>query len=96
MSALAQARDGKPIGEDFVVFLENTTQQLAGFATEQRQHTAVLLDSHLSTVTELLEHGRYTHALGLCLHTLAASCCPFKVRPGEASRYPRPGRRCGR
>ncbi|MFG2681327.1 XRE family transcriptional regulator [Streptomyces sp. NPDC048392] len=73
VSALAQARDGKPIGEDFVVFLENTTQELAGHATEQRQHTAVLLDAHLSTVTELLEHGRYTPALGLRLHTLAAS-----------------------
>ncbi|MFM9812869.1 XRE family transcriptional regulator [Streptomyces scabiei] len=72
-SALAQARDGKPIGEDFVAFLENTTQELATHATEQRQHTATLLDAHLSTVTELLEHGRYTHALGLRLHTLAAS-----------------------
>ncbi|MFJ9026514.1 XRE family transcriptional regulator [Streptomyces sp. NPDC102259] len=72
-SALAQARAGKPIGEDFVAFLENTTQQLASHATEQRQHTATLLDAHLSTVTELLEHGRYTPALGLRLHTLAAS-----------------------
>ncbi|WP_327188039.1 XRE family transcriptional regulator [Streptomyces sp. NBC_01334] len=72
-SALAQARDGKPIGEDFVAFLENTTQQLASHATEQRQHTATLLDAHLSTVTQLLEHGRYAPALGLRLHTLAAS-----------------------
>lgn len=72
-SALAQARDGKPIGEDYVAFLESTAQHLAGFATEQRQHTAVLLDANLSTVTELLEHGRYTPALGLRLHTLAAS-----------------------
>jgi hypothetical protein len=72
-SALAQVRDRKPIGEDFVVFLEKATQQLASHATEQRQHTATLLDAHLSTVTELLEHGRYTHALGLRLHTLAAS-----------------------
>jgi hypothetical protein len=72
-SALAQARDGKPIGEDFVAFLENTTQQLASHATEQRQHTATLVDAHLSTVTEPLEHGRYAPALGLRLHTLAAS-----------------------
>ncbi|MER5218285.1 XRE family transcriptional regulator [Streptomyces sp. NPDC002838] len=72
-TALAQARDGKPIGEDFVAFLESTVQQLADIATEQRQHTATLLDAHLSTVTELLEHGRYTPALGLRLHTLAAS-----------------------
>lgn len=72
-SALAQARDGKPIGEDFVAFLENTSQQLAGHATEQRQHSATLLDAHLSTVTELLDRGRYTPALGQRLHTLAAS-----------------------
>ncbi|WP_159056324.1 hypothetical protein [Streptomyces sp. DSM 15324] len=55
-SALTQARDGKPIGEDFAAFLESTTQQLAGHATEQRQHTATKLDAHLSTVTELLGH----------------------------------------
>ncbi|MFJ3867655.1 XRE family transcriptional regulator [Streptomyces nigra] len=72
-SALAQARDGKPIVEDFVTFLENTAQQLAGHTTAQRQHTATLLDAHLTTVTDLLEHGRYTPALGLRLHTLAAS-----------------------
>ncbi|WP_308039774.1 XRE family transcriptional regulator [Streptomyces sp. PSKA30] len=72
-TALAQARAGKPISDDFVAFLENTTQHLAGLVTEERQHTAILLDAHLSTVTELLEHGRYTPALGLRLHTLAAS-----------------------
>lgn len=72
-STAVQAHDGKPIGEDFVAFLENTVQQLASHATEQRQHTATLLDAHLSTVTELLEHSRYTPALGVRLHTLAAS-----------------------
>ncbi|MET9387689.1 XRE family transcriptional regulator [Streptomyces sp. NPDC002928] len=72
-SALAQARDGKPLSEELVAFLENTTQHLAGLVTEERQHTATLLDAQLSTVTELLEHARYTHALGLRLHTLAAS-----------------------
>ncbi|RRR85965.1 helix-turn-helix transcriptional regulator [Streptomyces sp. RP5T] len=72
-SALAQVRDGQPIGEDFVAFLESTTKQLASHATEQRQHTATLLDAHLSTVTDLLEHGRYTPALAQRLHTLAAS-----------------------
>ncbi|MER5996299.1 XRE family transcriptional regulator [Streptomyces viridosporus] len=71
--ALAQAQEGKPVGEDLVAFLEHTTQQLAGLATEQRQHTATLLGAQLSTVTDLLEHGRYTPALGLRLHTLAAS-----------------------
>jgi len=33
----------------------------------------MLLDAHLATVTELLEHGRYSPAVGLRLHTLAAS-----------------------
>lgn len=71
--ALAQAHDGKPIGEDLVAFLENSTRHLAGLSTEQRQHTPALLDAHLATVTELLEKGRYTPALELRLHTLAAS-----------------------
>ncbi|MER6377456.1 XRE family transcriptional regulator, partial [Streptomyces mirabilis] len=71
--ALAQAHEGRPIGEDLVAFLENSTRHLAGLSTEQRQHTPALLDAHLATVTELLENGRYTPALGLRLHTLAAS-----------------------
>ncbi|MFF8035851.1 XRE family transcriptional regulator [Streptomyces sp. NPDC016626] len=72
-SALTQAQEGKPVGEDLVAFLEDTTRQLAGLTTEQGQHTATLLDASLSTVTDLLEHGRYTPALGLRLHTLAAT-----------------------
>ncbi|MEU6381645.1 XRE family transcriptional regulator [Streptomyces sp. NPDC046909] len=71
--ALAQARDGKPVGEDLVTFLENSTHQLAGLGTEQRQHTLTLLDAHLSTVTDLLAHGRYAPAVGRRLHALAAS-----------------------
>ncbi|MFC9683288.1 XRE family transcriptional regulator [Streptomyces sp. NPDC056948] len=71
--ALAQAHDGKPISEDLVDYLESSTGHLAGLSTEQRQYTSALLDAHLVTVTELLEHGRYTAALGLRLHTLAAS-----------------------
>ncbi|WP_406368757.1 XRE family transcriptional regulator [Streptomyces sp. NBC_00647] len=72
-SALAQARDGKPVDDDFLTLLENTTQPLAGLATEQRQHTAILLDAYLATVTELIEHGRYSPATGKRLHALAAS-----------------------
>ncbi|MET7391800.1 XRE family transcriptional regulator [Streptomyces sp. NPDC005529] len=71
--ALAQARDGKPVDDDFLTLLENTTQPLAGLATEQRQHTAQLLDAYLATVTDLIEHGRYSPATGRRLHTLAAS-----------------------
>ncbi|WP_329303790.1 hypothetical protein OG410_40815 [Streptomyces sp. NBC_00659] len=71
--ALAQARDGKPVDDDFLTLLENTTQPLAGLATEQRRHTVLLLDAYLATVTELIEHGRYSPATGRRLHTLAAS-----------------------
>ncbi|WP_406359558.1 XRE family transcriptional regulator [Streptomyces sp. NBC_00715] len=71
--ALAQACNGKPVDDDFLTLLENTTQPLAGLATEQRQHTALLLDAYLATVTELIEHGRYSPATGHRLHTLAAS-----------------------
>ncbi|MEU1500528.1 XRE family transcriptional regulator [Streptomyces sp. NPDC005732] len=70
---LTPARDGRPIGDEFVALLEDTSRHLAALPTEQRQHTAALLDAHLSTVTDLLEHGRYTPAVGLRLHTLAAS-----------------------
>ncbi|MEU1185768.1 XRE family transcriptional regulator [Streptomyces sp. NPDC005820] len=72
-TALARARDGKPIDEDFVALLETTGQRLGGLATEERQHAPALLDACLSTVTNLLTHGRYTPAVGLRLHTLAAS-----------------------
>lgn len=72
-TALAQAHDGKSISEEFVVLLEGTAQRLAGLATEERQHTPALLDACLSNVTDLLTHGRCTPALGLRLHTLAAS-----------------------
>lgn len=72
-AALARDHEGTPVGEDFVHHLENTTRYLSGLPTEQRQLTTVLLDAHLSTVTGLLERGRYTPALGLRLHTLAAS-----------------------
>ncbi|MFD5814786.1 XRE family transcriptional regulator [Streptomyces sp. NPDC127038] len=71
--ALAQARDGKPVGDDLLTLLENTTQPLAGLATEQRQHTALLLDAYLATVTDLIEQGRYSPAIGHRLHMLAAS-----------------------
>ncbi|MFJ9010290.1 XRE family transcriptional regulator [Streptomyces canus] len=71
--ALAQVHDDKPVGEDLVAFLENSTQHLAGLSTEERQHTPALLEAHLATVTDLLENGCYTPGLGLRLHTLAAS-----------------------
>ncbi len=69
---LAQAHEGKAIGDDLVTLLEETTGKLTALATEQRQHTSSLLDAHLATVTELIEHGRYTRPVGLRLHSLAA------------------------
>ncbi|MFE7843300.1 XRE family transcriptional regulator [Streptomyces sp. NPDC057474] len=72
-TALAQGLDGKPVGEDFVALLETTAQGLTGLAPEEYQHTSALLDSCLSAVTDLLTHRRYTPAVGVRLHSLAAS-----------------------
>ncbi|MEU0663934.1 XRE family transcriptional regulator [Streptomyces lavendulocolor] len=63
----------KPVGEDIVTFLEDTSTRLTSVATEQRQHLATLLDAHLATVTELIDTGRYSAPVGVRLHTLAAS-----------------------
>lgn len=63
---------GKPIGEDLVVLLEETSARLTSLATQERQHTAQLIVAHLATVTDLLTDGRYSPALGQRLHALAA------------------------
>ncbi|WDN55947.1 XRE family transcriptional regulator (plasmid) [Streptomyces clavuligerus] len=70
---VAGAQGGKPVGDDLVAFLEDSARRLNGLVTEQRQHTAALLDAHLATVTDLIDHGRYTPPLGIRLHTLAAN-----------------------
>ncbi|GAA2254404.1 hypothetical protein GCM10010232_49340 [Streptomyces amakusaensis] len=67
------AQDGKPVGDDFVALLEDGARRLTALVTEQRQHTGVLLDAHLTAVTDLIAHGRYPARLGRRLHTLAAS-----------------------
>ncbi|MEV6957317.1 helix-turn-helix transcriptional regulator [Streptomyces sp. NPDC051183] len=64
---------GKAIGEELVVVLEETSARLTALATQERQHTAPLIDAHLVTVTDLIAEGRYPPALGLRLHALAAS-----------------------
>ncbi|MDH6612899.1 hypothetical protein M2163_009316 [Streptomyces sp. SAI-135] len=69
----ARAHGGTPVGEDLVASLEDSTRRLAGLSTEQRQHTPALLEAHLAAVTGLLATGRFAPALGLRLHTLAAS-----------------------
>ncbi|MFJ5546754.1 XRE family transcriptional regulator [Streptomyces sp. NPDC093225] len=69
----AQLEGGKLVGDDTVTLLEDTSRQLNGLVTEQRQHVTALLDAHLETVTNLIANGRYDRATGLRLHTLAAS-----------------------
>ena len=63
---------GQAVGDELVSLLEETGSRLSALATEQRQHTAPLLDAHLTTVTDLIAGGRYPHALGTRLHSLAA------------------------
>lgn len=71
--ALELAREGRAIGEELVDFLETSSAHLSGLPTEQRQHTAPLLDAHLTTVTEFLSHGRHAPHIRLRLNTLAAN-----------------------
>lgn len=70
--ARAAATDGKWVGEELITLLENTSAQLTTLATEQRQHAAFVLDAHLATVTNLLEHSRCSPAIRRRLHALAA------------------------
>ncbi|MBQ0828578.1 helix-turn-helix transcriptional regulator [Streptomyces tagetis] len=70
---LTTALDGKQVDGELVDWLEGTSAKLNALPTEQRQHTAKLMDAHLDMVTDLLEHGRYTEPLGQRLHLLAAS-----------------------
>ncbi|MEU5444612.1 XRE family transcriptional regulator [Streptomyces griseofuscus] len=64
---------GKGVGEELVTVLEETSERLTSLATQERQHTAPLIDAHLATVTDLIAEARYSPALGLRLHALAAS-----------------------
>lgn len=72
-AGLTAALDGKPVDADLVTWLEETSAKLTALPTEQRQFTAALLDAHLATVTDLIDTGRYTTALGLRLHSLSSS-----------------------
>ncbi|MGW0999387.1 XRE family transcriptional regulator [Streptomyces sp. NPDC002523] len=71
--ALAAAGGARSVGDDLVTMLEDSTRRLSSVATEQRQHLAMLLDAHLATVTDLIEHGRFSQPIGNRLHSLAAS-----------------------
>ncbi|MFD8079942.1 XRE family transcriptional regulator [Streptomyces sp. NPDC059718] len=71
--ATAETPSGKPVGDELVTLLEQTSAQLNSLPTEQRQHIPSLLHAHLATVTDLIENGRYPRRVGLRLHALAAS-----------------------
>ncbi|WP_218956423.1 XRE family transcriptional regulator [Streptomyces sp. UH6] len=90
----AERADDTRIGEDVVALLEDTGARLAALATQERQHTAPLIDAHLATVTDLIADGRYAPQLGVRLHALAASLSQTAAwhrfdygRHGEAARY---------
>lgn len=70
---LATTVAGRHVDDELLTWLETTGIQLTSMATEQRQHTRVLLDAHLTTVTNLIDEGRYDRPAGQRLHTLAAS-----------------------
>ncbi|MEV7426301.1 helix-turn-helix transcriptional regulator [Streptomyces sp. NPDC091212] len=70
---LSTALDGKRVDPELVDWLERTTARLTSLPTEQRQHTAKLMDAHLATVTDLIAPGNYSEATGRRLHLLAAS-----------------------
>ncbi|MFB7025914.1 MULTISPECIES: XRE family transcriptional regulator [unclassified Streptomyces] len=61
------------VGGELVTLLEDSTRRLSSIATEQRQHLTALLDGHLTTVTDMIQHGRYDKPTGRRLHHLAAS-----------------------
>ncbi|MGW7327627.1 hypothetical protein ACWGIU_03185 [Streptomyces sp. NPDC054840] len=54
-SARHQPVAGKPVDDELLSLLEDHSTQLTRMATEQRQHTAPLLDAHLTTVINVLE-----------------------------------------
>ncbi|UIX34277.1 helix-turn-helix domain-containing protein [Streptomyces sp. GQFP] len=67
------AHGTKPVGEELVSLLEETSARLTVQAPEQRQHTAPLVDALLTTVTDIIEGSRYNRPVQLRLHALAAS-----------------------
>ncbi|MEU6350169.1 XRE family transcriptional regulator [Streptomyces sp. NPDC047072] len=68
----AGATNGRPVDPTFVDWLEKAARDLNSLPTAHRQHTGALLDGHLTTVVDLLEHGSYSSNLETRLHALAA------------------------
>ncbi|MFD7973397.1 XRE family transcriptional regulator [Streptomyces clavifer] len=71
--ALPCVKGDTNVGGELVTLLEDSTRRLSSIATEQRQHLTALLDGHLATVTDLIQHGRYDEQTGQRLHHLASS-----------------------
>ncbi|MFI1700369.1 XRE family transcriptional regulator [Streptomyces bobili] len=67
------AHGTKAVGEELVALLEETSARLTAQATEQRQHTAPLVDALLTTVTDIIDGSRYNRPVKLRLHALAAN-----------------------
>ncbi|MFF2013843.1 XRE family transcriptional regulator [Streptomyces sp. NPDC058195] len=85
---------GNSIGEETVVVLEETSARLTSLPTQERQHTAPLIDAYLATVTDLIAEGCYAPPVGLRLHALAAILAQTAAwhrfdqgRHGEAGRF---------
>ncbi|MEU6346272.1 XRE family transcriptional regulator [Streptomyces sp. NPDC046977] len=71
--ALVEATSGQPVGDELVTMLEESSTGLSALPTEQRQYIPALLHAHLTTVTSLIDNGRYSQRMGIRLHALAAS-----------------------
>lgn len=64
---------GRHVDGELVTWLEHAGTQLLALPPAESQNIARLVDAHLATVTDLIEHGRYTRPVGNRLHTLAAA-----------------------
>ncbi|GAA0924438.1 helix-turn-helix transcriptional regulator [Streptomyces thermoalcalitolerans] len=64
-----------PVDAELLDWLETTSAELIRLATQRRTRTHRLLNEHLSTVTDIISEGRYSHSAEQRLHTLAASLC---------------------
>ncbi|MGW0855928.1 XRE family transcriptional regulator [Streptomyces sp. NPDC002690] len=89
-----RAHAGTAVGDELVASLEAAAAGLTAQTTEERRHTAPVLDALLSTVTHLIDEARYDDRLGVRLHILAAGLAQtvgwhrFDLgHHGEAARY---------
>ncbi|MFE1839821.1 XRE family transcriptional regulator [Streptomyces sviceus] len=71
LALVGDATHGTAVGEELVALLEETSARLTAQATEQRQHTAPLIDALLTTVANIIEDGRHSQPIALRLHALA-------------------------